>query len=223
MHAAVLCHTGVVGEFTMLRLAVSSTTELVFGRSPVETSLVEVMNEVSAKVRGLEELCSWLEGHGMRIWSLLLGPPPGQVCWADRLEEAAGRLEAALAERRQVDAELEALRTSATLVWDVILGEAGGPSSLATSLSMVAEEVENWINTTVANGVRWGTRSALVVALSHFPELESELELLGSERDADLRNDQADALWPLVSASSNSLASLIPSSFAHDPPDDTEE
>jgi hypothetical protein len=92
-----------------------------------------------------------------RIWSLLLGPPPGQVRWADRLEEAAGRLEAALAERRQVDAELEALRTSATLVWDVILGEAGGPSSLVMSLSMVAEEVENWINTTAANGVWWGT------------------------------------------------------------------
>jgi hypothetical protein len=30
----------------------------------------------------------------------------------------------------------------------------------------------------------------LVAALSHFPKLEPELELLGSERDADLRDDQ---------------------------------
>jgi hypothetical protein len=37
-----------------------------------------------------------------------------------------------------VDAELEALRTSATLNRDLVLGEADGPSSLVTSLSMVA-------------------------------------------------------------------------------------
>jgi hypothetical protein len=63
----------------------------------------------------------------------------------------------------------------------------------------------------------------LVAALSHFPELKSELELLGSRRKADLIDDQADALWPLVSVASNSLASLVPSSFARDPPDDAGE
>jgi hypothetical protein len=31
-----------------------------------------------------------------------------------------------------------------------------------------------------ANGVSWGTRSALVATLSHFLELDDELELLGS-------------------------------------------
>jgi hypothetical protein len=54
---------------------------------------------------------------------------------------------------------------------------------------MVAEEAENRINTAAANGVRWGTRSALVAILSHLPELEPELELLGSRWDADLSND----------------------------------
>jgi hypothetical protein len=34
-----------------------------------------------------------------------------------------------------------------------------------------------------------GTRSALVAVLSHFPELEPELELLGSVWDADLSDD----------------------------------
>jgi hypothetical protein len=63
----------------------------------------------------------------------------------------------------------------------------------------------------------------LVAALSHFPELTSELELIGSGQNADLTDDQADALWPLVSAASTSLASLVPSSIAHDPPSDVGE
>jgi hypothetical protein len=67
------------------------------------------------------------------------------------------------------------------------------------------------------------TRSALVTALSHFPKLKYELELLGFGWNADLSDDQADALWPLVSMASDSLASLVPSSFASDPPEDAEE
>jgi hypothetical protein len=63
----------------------------------------------------------------------------------------------------------------------------------------------------------------LVATLSHFPELKSELELLRSGHNADLVEDQADALWPLVDAASNLLALLIPSSVAHDPPDGTGE
>jgi hypothetical protein len=53
-------------------------------------------------------------------------------------------------------------------VWDLVLGSTGVSSSLATSLAMVAEEVENWINTVAANGVRWETQSMLVAILSHF-------------------------------------------------------
>jgi hypothetical protein len=45
---------------------------------------------------------------------------------------------------------------------------------------MVAEEVEKQINATTTNGVWWGSQSLLVAALSHFPELEPELEILGS-------------------------------------------
>jgi hypothetical protein len=55
--------------------------------------------------------------------------------------------------------------------------------------------------------------------LSHFLELKSELELLGSGRNADLTEDQADALWPLVDAASDLLVLFIPSSVAHDPSD----
>jgi hypothetical protein len=109
MRATALRHTGVVEEFTMLQAAVSTTAELVLGRSLDETSRVEIMNELTAKFQKLEELCSRLEGHGKRICRLLLGPPPSHACWADCLEEAAGRLEAAMAEQRRANAELEAL------------------------------------------------------------------------------------------------------------------
>jgi hypothetical protein len=62
----------------------------------------------------------------------------------------------------------------------------------------------------------------LVVVLSNFSKLETELELLGSGRGADLSDDEADALWPLVSMASDSLVSLVPSSLDHDSPDDVE-
>jgi hypothetical protein len=58
----------------------------------------------------------------------------------------------------------------------------------------------------------------LVAALSHFLELKSELELIGSGQNTDLTDDQADALWPLVSMASNMLALVVPSLIAHNPP-----
>jgi hypothetical protein len=122
-----------------------------------------------------------------------------------------------------VNVELEAMWTSATLVQDLVLGDVDTPSSLVASLSMVAELLECWIDTMVTNGVHWGTRSMLVVSLLHFLELKSEVELLRSERNVDLTDDQADALWPSVSPTTNSLASLVPSLFAGDPPDNAGE
>jgi hypothetical protein len=81
------------------------------------------------------------------------------------------------------------------------LGSTDRSSSLPACLAMVVEQVENQINTAAANGVRWWTRSALVAILSHFPELEPELDLLGSGRDAKLSDDQVGAPWVLVSDS----------------------
>jgi hypothetical protein len=116
-----------------------------------------------------------------------------------------------------------ALRTLAARVRHLVLGNADGLSSLAASLSMVAELLTGRIGTATANSVCWGTRSALVATLSHFPELKSELELLGSRQNADLTDDQADAVWPLMSVVLDSLASIAPSSIARGPPDDTGE
>jgi hypothetical protein len=49
MWATTLRHTRVVEELTVLRVDVSSTTELMLGRSPGKASQVEVMNELTAK------------------------------------------------------------------------------------------------------------------------------------------------------------------------------
>jgi hypothetical protein len=49
-----------------------------------------------------------------------------------------------------------------------VLGRADGPSSLAASLSVVVELHEGRIDAAAANGVDWGSRSALVATVSHF-------------------------------------------------------
>jgi hypothetical protein len=49
----------------------------------------------------------------------------------------------------------------------MMLDNADRPSSLAASLSMVVELLECWVDAVTANRVCWGTRSALVAALSN--------------------------------------------------------
>jgi hypothetical protein len=96
--------------------------------------------------------------------------------------------------RWEADAELEALRTLAVRVWDLVPDNTVRPSSLAASLSMVLELLDGRINTVATNGVRSWTRSVLVAALSHFLELNSMLVLLESGRNVNLTEDQVDAL-----------------------------
>jgi hypothetical protein len=100
---------------------------------------------------------------------------------------------------------------------------ANGLSSMATSLSTPVELLEGRVDATVTNKVRWGTRSALVFALSHILELDAELELLGSGRNTTLMEDQVDALWIMARSALNLLASHILPSVAHSTPDGTGE
>jgi hypothetical protein len=116
-----------------------------------------------------------------------------------------------LATRPEVDVELKDLRTLAARVQDLVLGSADWPSSLVASMSIAVELLEDRINAAATNGVRWGSCSMLVTAVSHFPGLKTELEVLGSGCNADLTEDEADALWTGVSTSSDSLASYVPS------------
>jgi hypothetical protein len=63
--------------------------------------------------QGLEERCSQLEWPGARFYDMLLGSPSSQARLANHLDEVIGQLCAELAARWEVDAELEALQTSA--------------------------------------------------------------------------------------------------------------
>jgi hypothetical protein len=118
---------------------------------------------------------------------------------------------------------LEALRSSAAQVRDLVLEQANRSSSLATSLSLTAGLLEGCIDAVAANGVHWGTQSALATALSHFSESGAELELLGSGHNADLTEDQVDALWTQVCPTSDLLVSYVPPSVARGPPGVTGE
>jgi hypothetical protein len=75
-----------------------------------------------------------------------------------------------------------------------MLGGPTGTPSLEASLSLVAELIEGYVNTMASNVIHYRTWSTLTAALSHFPNLETELELLGSGRNADLMESQLDAL-----------------------------
>jgi hypothetical protein len=216
MRAAAILHIEMAWDLAALWAVVTSSMELVLGHSPDETFWVEIMDELVAQFRKLEEMRSWLERPDARTCDLHLSLPPDQAQHADRLDEATRRLEAELTAQWQVGTELEALRTSAARVQDLVLDNIDGASSLGASLSIMAELLEVLNDATTANRVRRGTRSVLVATLSHFLELKCELELLGFGRNEDLIEDHADA-------ASDSLASLVPSSVARDPPDGTGE
>jgi hypothetical protein len=71
---------------------VSSTVEVVLQCSLNETFWVEVVDELVAELRKLEEWHSRLERPGVRICDLLLRLPQGRTRLADHLDEAAGSL-----------------------------------------------------------------------------------------------------------------------------------
>jgi hypothetical protein len=96
-----------------------------------------------------------------------------------------------------------------------VLDNADGPSSLAASLSRAVEQLEGRVDVMATNRVHWGTRSALVTALSYFPELDAELELLRSGCNADVTEDQVDALLTRVHVASDSLALHVLPLFSH--------
>jgi hypothetical protein len=69
-------------------------------------------------------------------------------------------------------------------------------SSLAALVSLTANLIESCVNVVAASGVHWGDRSALIAILMHFLKLEHELELFGSEYNADLPKGQLKPFGP---------------------------
>jgi hypothetical protein len=63
----------------------------------------------------------------------------------------------------------------------------------------------------------------LTAILSHFLELELELDLLGSGYNANLTKDEMEVFWTQTRRASESLSSRVPPSVAHGPPDGVRE
>jgi hypothetical protein len=166
---------------------------------------------------------SKLEWSAARTYDLLLRPLLGRAWLADRLGDNAGQLGVELTARREAEAELQALWSLVAQVQGLVLDDADGPSSLSTSMYTTIERLKSRIDIAVASRVRWGSRSALAIAVSHIPKLDINLEVLGSRRSARLTQDEVDALWSRVCIAVNSLASHVPSSIAHNPPDSAGE
>jgi hypothetical protein len=142
MRHVALHHTLMAGELVTLRAAVSSTPESALGCSPDDTFCVEVVGALVAKFQKLEERCSRFERPAVRIYDQLLGPPSGQNQLADHLDEDTVQLGVKLAAQWEVDAELQALWTSATRVRNLVLDNTDGSSSLAASMSTAVELLE---------------------------------------------------------------------------------
>jgi hypothetical protein len=70
---------------------------------------------------------------------------------------------------------------------------------------------------------RGGVWLALIVVLSHFPELEVKLDLLGSGYNADLSCDEMQTLWTRTDWALESLSSWVPPSGTCSPPNDARE
>jgi hypothetical protein len=81
-------HTKIAKELATLRATVSSTTELVLGRSPDDAFHVEVVGELVAEFQKIEDRCLHLEWPATRICDWLLGPLPNRARLADHLDEA---------------------------------------------------------------------------------------------------------------------------------------
>jgi hypothetical protein len=100
-----------------------------------------------------------------------------------------------LATRWEAEAELEDLWSLAAWVQDLVLDDANGSPSLAVSMSAVVEQPERRIEAEATNRFCWGSCSALVAAMSHFPGLDVDLEVLRSRCSVGLTADEVDALW----------------------------
>jgi hypothetical protein len=89
-------------------------------------------------------------------------------------------------------------------------GDVSGSSSLAMSMSRVVNQLKRWIHAVTANGVHWGSHSALVAIVSHFSELDADLVVLESGHNAGLTEGEVENLWSRVRAATDLLVSLVP-------------
>jgi hypothetical protein len=107
----------------------------------------------------------------------------------------------------------------------LVLREPNGvpPLAVVLSPSSLSRPFEMHVRAVALNGVRWGVWLVLTAVLSHFPELEVVLDLLGSGYNADLSCDEMETLWTWTHRASESLSSRVPPLAARSPLDDDGE
>jgi hypothetical protein len=186
MRFAAAQHIEVATQLSALWVAVSLAAQSILGHLPVDVSQAGVVGEMVVRFWERAEWCSRLETSGVKVCDLVLGLVDGRVHLVTHLEEVIERL-------RVMRDEHEALWSSATRVWGSTPGRSDEMPSLAVALSPSTKLIEGCVNAAAINGVHWGPQMVLTAVLSHFPELESELELLGSGYNADLMKDEMEA------------------------------
>jgi hypothetical protein len=115
--------------------------------------------------------------------------------------------------------EHQALQNSDTWVWDLVLERSSEAPSLTVALSLTADLIEGRADATDANRVHYWACLVLTTILSHFPELDIKLELLGSEYNTDLTKDEMEVFWTRTRQASESLSSRVHPLVARSPPD----
>jgi hypothetical protein len=154
-----------------LWVTVSLAAQFVLGGLPAEVYQVDVVGEMLAKLWERVERCLHLKDLWLHAWaSRWLGP-------SSRLPRGGHRV---------MQDEHWALQDSAARVQDMVLEGSNKISSLAASLSSAVDLIEGRVDAVVTNGVHWGAWLALTTALSHFPKLEHEFDLLAFKYNADL-------------------------------------
>jgi hypothetical protein len=128
------------------------------------------VGEMVARFQERAEWCSRLEAFDSRVCDLVLGPPNGRTYLVAHTEEAAGKLQV-------MQDELQTLWSSATRIRDLVLERSDETPSLTVALSLIMERIEGRIDAAATNVVHWRAWLVLTVVLSHFAELELELEL----------------------------------------------
>jgi hypothetical protein len=91
--------------------------------------------------------------------------------------------------------------------------------SLAIALSLIVDLIQGHVDAAATNKVHWGARLALTAVLSHFPELELELKLLGSRYNTDQMKDEMEVFLTRNHQASESLSLRVPPLVARSPPD----
>jgi hypothetical protein len=206
--------TGVAMRLSTLWAAMSLAAQSILGHLPADVSHVDVVGGKVDRFQERAEQCSHLKNSSSRVYDLVLGSADDRVHLVVHLEEAVGCLQA-------MQDEHQAFQSSVIRIWDLVLQRFDEAPSIVAALSSTTNLIEGRVDAAATNRVHWGGRLALTIVLLHFSKLGLELELLGSEYNADLTKDDMDVFWTGTHQSSESLSSRVPLLVAHSPPNGT--